>query len=591
MRRKKIISRLTTLVLAMLACLLFAVIAPMFFAQRATEEPFAANSVMALPRDLYVVAAPIRLSSAPDLTIARGVLYADGNAALGMPISKFVLDGPVFYLNVSGLRATASSFESNATGADIGAIAPLVEQLAAGAFDTLNIQRGTVHVTSVDGASETISDLRAEMTGRRKGVIATRGSFTVRGQSVAFDATILSVPDKRTPLRWPMKISLKTGLLEAGFDGHADVAEGVSLSGQTELTTPSLRRVARWFGVPVPIAAGLNAATLKGRFAWAQRTLAMEEAKITVDGNEATGTVSLEFAGERPLIEGTMAFSALDLTQYFEAARSQSLIFDRLTSSWSPFDLSFPLIKYIDADLRISAPAIALKGYTFGRGAASITVRSGKLLASIVELDLPSGNVSAQVTADANALLPHYTLRGKIENFDPGPVGTALVGSTVFSGRSVLTLDLAAIGQTPAEVLRRLSGKAALTMPEGGRAALDLKALRTVSKDNVSPGWGQLTKAQTSIDHLEARAFIVDGVLFPDVMQARAGAVALAATGSIDLAESILDLRLSVRPNAPGDRPHGTSTDTAGADVISVRGPWGSPTVRAEEADANANAN
>jgi len=309
-----------------------------------------------------------------------------------------------------------------------------------------------------------------------------------------------------------------------------------------------------------------------------------------VDGNEATGTVSLEFAGERPLIEGTMAFSALDLTQYFEAARSQSLIFDRLTSSWSPFDLSFPLIKYIDADLRISAPAIALKGYTFGRGAASITVRSGKLLASIVELDLPSGNVSAQVTADANALLPHYTLRGKIENFDPGPVGTALVGSTVFSGRSVLTLDLAAIGQTPAEVLRRLSGKAALTMPEGGRAALDLKALRTVSKDNVSPGWGQLTKAQTSIDHLEARAFIVDGVLFPDVMQARAGAVALAATGSIDLAESILDLRLSVRPNAPGDRPHGTSTDTAGADVISVRGPWGSPTVRAEEADADATA-
>ena len=102
MRRKNVISRFATLVLATLACLLLAVLAPMLFVQRATDEPFSGYAVMASPRDMHVIAAPIRLSDAPDLTLNRGTLYADGNAAAGTPISRFVLDGPVFYLNASG---------------------------------------------------------------------------------------------------------------------------------------------------------------------------------------------------------------------------------------------------------------------------------------------------------------------------------------------------------------------------------------------------------------------------------------------------------------------------------------------------------
>ena len=93
MRRKNVISRFATLVLATLACLLLAVLAPMFFGQRATDEPFSGYAVMASPRDMHVITAPIRLSDAPDLTLNRGTLYADGNAAAGTPISRFVLDG------------------------------------------------------------------------------------------------------------------------------------------------------------------------------------------------------------------------------------------------------------------------------------------------------------------------------------------------------------------------------------------------------------------------------------------------------------------------------------------------------------------
>src|SRR6185503_17179198 len=153
MRRKNVISRFATLALATLACLLLAVLAPMLSIQRATDEPFSGYAVMASPRDMHVIAAPIRLSDAPDLTLNRGTLYADGNAAAGTSISRFVLDGPVFYLNASGLRTASSGFEASVT--DVNAIAPLlVDQLVAMGYEALTLRRGTLYLTSADGSWE-----------------------------------------------------------------------------------------------------------------------------------------------------------------------------------------------------------------------------------------------------------------------------------------------------------------------------------------------------------------------------------------------------------------------------------------------------
>jgi AsmA protein len=560
----------------------------MFFGPRATDEPFSGYAVMASPRDMHVVTAPIRLSDAPDLTLNRGTLYADGNAAAGTPISRFVLDAPVFYLNASGLRTGTPGFESNLASTIVGTIAPLlVEQLVAMGFDALTVRQGTLHVTTADGMSETLGDIQAELTGRRKGQVAGKGSFTIRGQRLAFDGTLTQPAEKPTAARWPMKFALKGDLLEASFDGHLNVAEDLQLSGQVELSSPSLRRAARWFGVPVAIAEGLNAVAVKGQINWARHSFAVEDAKVVIDGNEAAGALVLNLAGERPLIDATLAFHALDLTPYAEAARSQSFLFDRQTATWSLFDLSFPVIRHVDADLRISAPKVTLKGFGLGRGAATIAVRSGKLLADIAELDLYGGKMSAQVTANANEIVPRYTLRGRVENFDTGPAGAALFGSPVLAGRSTLAVDIEGAGQTPAEVLRRLSGKAILTMPEGGRVALDMKALRTAAKANGPPGWGLLAKGQTILEPVEARAFIRGGVLITEMVQARSGAAGLAASGRVDLAERTLDLHVSMKPSVPTDRPLKAS-DMAGAEGVTMRGSWHEPFVRGQEADPDA---
>ena len=586
MRRKTVISRLRKLTLALLACLLFAVLAPLYFSDHRSDEPFAISSVFASPRDMHVLSAPVRLSDAPDLTLNRGVAYAYDNsgAASGSASSKIVLDGPVFTLNAAGLRATTPQVGASLSSTDLGPVSPLIEQIVALGYDLITIRRGTLHVTAFDGTLETISDIQAEITGRRKGQIAGRGSFTIRGQRLAFDATISQPSDKRLPLRWPLKATLKGSLVEASFDGHADVAEDLQLSGLAEVSTPSLRRVGRWFGLPLHATEGFNATSIKGQLEWARRSLAFEKAKITVDGNEANGRLALNLSSERPLVDATLDFTSLNLTPYVEAARVQFFGFDLPATSWSSFDLSLPMIRYVDGDLRVSARKITLKGYVFGQGAATITAQSGKLQADITELELNSGTATAQVMAIMSEAMPRYALRGKLENIDAGSATAMWLGGTALTGRATLTADLTSTGYSPTEIIKRLSGKSSLTIADGGRLAIDLKALRDAAKTGETPGWGKLGKSQISVDQLEARALIIDGVAFAEAVQARSGTVGLAASGRFGLGDGNMELRLILKPNVPTDRPL-KSADMTGGEVINLRGPWQEPVVRGEDTD------
>jgi AsmA protein len=577
MRRISVISRLKTLVLAMLACVLLALIAPLFLATRSVDEPFSGYSVLASPRDLHVITKPVRLSSAPDLTLSRGVLYADGNAALGTPISRFVLDGPVFYLNASGLAAAAAGFDSEVVAPEAAATAPLLDQFIAMGFDALTIRRGTLYVMTADGAAETIADIQAEVLASRKGQVSGKGSFALRGQRLSFETSLVPPADKAAPL-WLSKLGLRGALVDATFDGSIDVAGDLKVQGYAELNAANLRRIVRWFGPPVPVSDGLNAVSLKGQLSWARGTVTVEKAKVSVDGSEAAGTLGFTYTGERPAIDGTLAFNTLDLTPYFEALRSQSYVFDRHTWSWSAFDFSFPILSYFDADLRLSAAALAFKGVPVGRSAASIAVRSGKLIANIVELELPMGTASGRLTADVSDFPPRYALRGKIDNFEPAPVATWLTGLPLLSGRSVLKLDLKTTGQTPTEVLKGLAGTVGLNLAEGGKLGLDLRAIRAGAETVANPS--QLVKGATGIDALEARAKLVDGLLVTEHVQAKAAGHSISASGSANLLDRTLDVRLLVQP-APGEKAPPSEAGSAG---LILNGPWALPSVRQDTA-------
>ena len=518
-RRNTVMRRLRKLALALMACLVFAIVAPLYFAERRIDDFFAiATTVSAAPRDLHVITVPVRLSDAPDLTLVRAVIYDYGpsapssapSSAQALPpsppggsISQTILDGPVFTLNASGRRAALAVSRGEAEGAaaelpldsqaapQAEPLSPLLQQLAALGFDLITIRRGTLHITALDGSVETLTDIQAEVKRPRKGQVTSIGSFTVRNQRLAFEATLTQPADKKLPQRWHLQVSFKSRLLQGSFDGHADLSEDLHLSGQTELSTTSLRAVGRWFGLSLLAADSLGATSVKGELTWARRSLAFDKARVAVDGNEGHGRLVLNLGAARPLLEATLDFAALNLTPYVEATRTQLFGFELPVGWGASFDISLPMIRHLDADLRISARRLTLKGYVLGQGAATITAQAGKLHADIAELELPSGTLSAQVTAIMSEALPRYAVRAKIENLEIGSASAMVAGAPALSGRATLAVDLTSTGYSLADVAKRLSGKAALTMPEGGRMALDLKAVRAAAKGGVH-GWAEL---------------------------------------------------------------------------------------------------
>jgi AsmA protein len=578
-----VMRRLRKPALALGACVGFGVLAPMYLAERASDDSFVGAAVLASPRDLYVITVPVRVSSAPDLTLNRAVIYDYGQSASAGATSQVVLDGPVLTLNAAG---PGPAVRAGAGGpvADAEPVAPLIQQIGTLGFDLVTIRRGTLHVLMDDGNVETLTDIQAEVKKNRRGQIASLGSFTVRGQRLAFDAS-LSQPDKKQPHRWPLQASFKAGLLQGTFDGHADLSEDVQLAGQAELAITSLRRLGRWFGLPLYVTEGFNATTVKGDLTWARRSLAFEKARIAVDGNEGNGRLTLNLAGERPLLEATLDFAHLNLTPYLDAARTQFFGFELPVTWGASFDTSLPMIRYLDADMRISANRIALKDLGFGQSGATITAQAGKLHADIAEVELPAGGMlSAQVTAIMTEAVPRYALRAKVENLEMGPASARLMGSPALTGRAGLTFDLTSAGYSLTELTRRLSGKAALSMPEGGRMALDLKAVRQAAKAGQR-GWAALARSHTNVERLEARSLIIDGVAFAEDIHARAGGVALALAGRLGLVDGNMDARLVLKPGAPADASRSTP-EGAASEAVTLRGPWPDPTLRAEDSDA-----
>ena len=75
-------------------------------------------------------------------------------------------------------------------------------------------------------------------------------------------------------------------------------------------------------------------------------------------------------------------------------------------------------------------------------------------------------------------------------------------------------------------------------------------------------------------------------MLITEAVQARSGAVSVAASGRVDLAERTLDPNLSVKPTVPADRQL-KPTDLAAAEAVRVRGFWQEPFVRGEEPGAD----
>lgn len=573
-RRKR---RLSTAILALFLWLGAGLAIPLLVSLHWFDLGFR-DTTVAAPRDSYTLAAPIAIGSILPIRVERGtILLVDtsGSASSGEATETLLKSGAA-HLVLDAAAVTIAGTEIGASRPE-EPVAPLIEALTAVHFESLTLRRTSLSIRLPGGRSETLYDVEAEVSLKRKGLVSAKGTAFLRGHRVSFDATASTAIERKGPLRLPLKLALKSRVLDATFDGRLGLGDALHLQGQAEVASESVRQAARWLGAGWPSGPGLEHFSLKGQLDWTAQSLEFERSTFRMDGNQGTGALELNLAGNHPALVGTLAFKMLDLSPYFGGSPAEA---HDLPFTWAALTsgrLGMSLGMLLDADLRLSAERVQAPGMEFGRSAASISLRGGRLLTDIAELQFDGGSGSGQIGADFTGFRPKLALRGKLDQVDLGTASARLAGQSFLQGPATLTADLTATGHTGSELLASLDGKLSVKAEVGGRLGLDIKGLTAATQASSIEGWTVTRRGSTGFDQLEVRLNVRDGLVAVESAQLTAGDTAWSAAGTLNIPTSSLDLHIV---SGSALAPAISAPEIAKLPGLQLRGLWSSPLIK-----------
>jgi AsmA protein len=549
-------------------------------------DPSSGGKVRAASRDSITLTWPVTLLNEPSVVLERGtVTLADAGSSKSRGARLLALltgDGADLILDNAKLAIGRPEIEPAGTAASPlpASMEPVVAALTGLNFQTLYLNDVSAVVRTNGRPDESLEDITGEISKDRNGAVKAKLKFVLRGEKLSVDMAMASrtgAADAPVPLRF----ALKGEHVDLKLDGRLVPGERLQVTAQNaELKVPNLRQAARWLDPGWPAGQGLGAFTAQGPVVIEERSMAFENARFALDGNTATGALSLTLNRDRPAVEGTLAFDNLDVAPYITTQKTDVL---SLAGAWfanlrMPGSASPSLVRQLDADLRISARSVAVGSDRFGRCAASVSIKDGKLLGELAEMELEQGGSGeGQVGVDMTMPEPRYTLRASLQDVDMKAFGTHLGGPAI-EGSGDLSIDLAGEGTTAAEILSSLSGNLALDMREGARLGMSVDALAAMS--DAAPhaaGWGTVTGGSTAVDTLVARFTATRGVFTAGDIEAANSDRTIKALGTISTSDRLMDVTVSVAPGAA--QAPAKAGDPAQAPAYRVQGPWAAPSI------------
>ncbi|MFN3869809.1 MAG: AsmA family protein, partial [Hyphomicrobiaceae bacterium] len=457
--------------------------APFIISGTSTDLSFHSAAVIAATRDSFTLTSPVTLSGFSDFRLERGVISlapsGPGDLMTGASALAMLASGKA-KLKVDNASMSLDLGRGGFVGADgvaSGSYAPVLAALVDMSFAELAIRDSEIDVRRADGSVEKLTSVTATITRQRGGKIKASGRFDYRGRTVdaAINLDMKGSGDGAPPHAVPLSLVIKNELVEARADGALSIADTPQFSASdAQISLTSIRDIAAWLGADWGNGRGLGKLDVKGGLEWTPRGIAFPVARVSIDGNEAEGTIAIKLARQRAAIDGTLDFETIDISPYLDTAAQ--------AKSPAAFDLAyilprhltgrsqFPILQDIDADLRISAGKVSAQGMVFGRGAASLSLKSGVMLADLAELEIgKGGRCVGQLSVNATTETGAYHLKSKIMGVDVAMLGSALWSRSPVSGIGDVLVDVTANGNEKSSLIESATGKVSVIVPASGQ--------------------------------------------------------------------------------------------------------------------------
>ena len=581
---------LRRLVLGLLALVLviagWVVAAPFFISERslrlAIESVLGHNEAMALK-----LTGDIQTSLSPAPTIAFGpvVLTSHRNNDVLATIPRIeaklsLLPLLIGRAQVSGLTLHEAKFrvainsEGRSNWDDVG---PGVgKAIESGQYPMMTIRNGSLLLD--DRASDQLIEipdvnLVVGWPGLSSSLTLT-GTMTSRNETLAFQASIADPSAIVRGSESTVSISGSVPTMKIRFDGRLTGGPRPQAVGTFAAESPSLRAFLGWLGHDVGAQTGsvLARFAVKGDAAITPGQLVIRRADLDLDGNAATGAITVRQDRKKLSIGGTLDATKLVFTSYFA---DMPLVPDT-GGRWSATPVNMTIFTAADLDLRISAREVQIATVQLAKVGASITSRAGKLTLTVGEASAYGGTMRGSFTYGPEQSNNEMQAVLAAQRIDLGKGFAEWFGFRRFEGTGNIQLNIRARGTSIESFSRSLNGTASLIAIDGALNGINAEAiLRRLERRPLAGGAGEARSGRTLFTRAATTIKIADGLATTSDLAFDGPTVNVVMEGQATLATRELDLKGVASLKRIQPQPQSNAFDLP----FVVQGPWNDPFV------------
>lgn len=355
---------------------------------------------------------------------------------------------------------------------------------------------------------EIFSGVNASLNWSGASLTAT-GSFMIGNKLANGTLMIADTAALAKGQRSALRIRLDTDPGRLAFEGAIGL-QNSTLQGEGSFSADgrSLRETLAMFDAQVPSPTGFGRFSAKSKLTLTPLALTFSSLSLELDGNRAEGGLTWKRDANRPILQGTLAAEAADLTIYQNAFR--------LTSGngrdWNAAPIDIALLRDLDLDLRLSCGKLVAGKIEIGKVAIALGAKNRQFTAAIGEAQFYGGTLRGNATWNAAEENPSLRLNASFSNFDLERGLAGLSGFRSLEGKGSLTIAVSSQGRSVVQLASALSGKAELSMKQGALAGINAEAvLRRLERRPLS-GTGNMRGGRTPFDRLGGIVELENGV-------------------------------------------------------------------------------
>ncbi|MFZ1814601.1 MAG: AsmA family protein [Rhizobiaceae bacterium] len=293
------------------------------------------------------------------------------------------------------------------------------------------------------GTSEMFSNLDMQIDWpTTASALVTSGNGVWRNEAIEFsvgtDAPLLLAAGGTSVSQ--MKINSAT--FRFTYSGDSNMLAGLHLSGNGALDVTSLNRFLAMMGQGVDPGINLGSFGARGKINVTPSQVQFTESEFKMGENTATGILQLVRPESGiPQVNGTLAFSSLNLDNYVAAFRQYG---EQPGSSAGDESL----LKLFDSDIRLSAGKVKILDTTADNMAAAISARNARLTVDVGNAEMYDGTLVARLIVTPEESGTRSNAEGTFSGVALGKL-TGLLPTSAFSVSATSTIKFSVNSLVP----------------------------------------------------------------------------------------------------------------------------------------------